>query len=149
MDLPGFAALLALVERGFEAVEGGFVFLAEFGGALVEAGFAGFFRFDEGEGDAGGSGGVGVLFSHFGYAGIGDDALPGFYSAEEPGFLGDAEDEEFFGGRGWGVGAEVIGEELFEEPGLFVIVEEMGAEPGLAESGFGGWGGRGGAGRAR
>ena len=43
-----FAVLLALVELGFEAVEGGFVFLAELGDAVLEAGLGGFFRFEKG-----------------------------------------------------------------------------------------------------
>ncbi|MCC6265032.1 MAG: hypothetical protein IT169_15770 [Bryobacterales bacterium] len=47
-EMGGFAAELLGFELGGEAVEGGFVFLAEFGGAFVEAGLAGFFRFEEG-----------------------------------------------------------------------------------------------------
>ena len=48
MGCSRFAALLALEEFRLEAVEGGFVFLAEFGGALVEAGDCGFFGFEQG-----------------------------------------------------------------------------------------------------
>ena len=44
---PGLAALLDGAESGFEAVLGSFVFFAEGGGALVEAGFFGFTGFEE------------------------------------------------------------------------------------------------------
>ena len=44
----GFAAELEGAEPGGEMVEGVFVFVAEFGGAFVEAGLGGFFRFEEG-----------------------------------------------------------------------------------------------------
>ena len=47
-EMGGFAAELLGFELGGEAVEGGFVFLAEFGGAFVEAGLGGFFRFEKG-----------------------------------------------------------------------------------------------------
>ena len=43
----GFAAELLGFELGGEAVEGGFVFLAELGDAVLEAGLGGFFRFEE------------------------------------------------------------------------------------------------------
>ncbi|MDZ7637464.1 MAG: hypothetical protein U5J83_04320 [Bryobacterales bacterium] len=120
----GFAAVLDGVEFGCEAFVGFFVFFAEFCGAVVEADGGGLLAFEQGQGDAGRGGGVGVLCADFGDAGIGDDALPGFYPAEEPGFLGDAEDEEFFGGSGWLVGAEVVVEEPFEGLRGFVLVEE-------------------------
>ena len=128
----GFAAELLGFELGGEAVEGGFVFLAELGDAVLEAGLGGFFCFEEGEGNGGGGGGVGVFLADLGDLGIGDDALPGFQAAEEPGFLGDAEDEEFFGGRRGLVDADVVVQEGFEAFGAFVLMEEMGAEPGLA-----------------
>ena len=133
----GFAAELLGFELGGEAVEGGFVFLAEFGGAFVEAGLAGVFRFEEGKGEAGGGGdvrgsGVVVFPADGGDLGICDDALPRFEPAEEPGFLGDAEDEEFFGGGRGLIGADVVVQEGFEAFGAFVLMEEMGAEPGLA-----------------
>ena len=73
-----------------------------------------------------------MFFADFGDSGIGDDALPGFDAAQEPGFLGDAEDEEFFGGGGGLVGVDVVREELFEGLGRFVLVEEVVAEPLLA-----------------
>ena len=117
---------------------GGFVFFAEGGGALVEAGYFGFAGFEEAEREAGGGGGVGVPLADFGNAGIGDDALPGFEAAEEPGFLGDAEDQHFFGGGGGRVGVDVPGEQGFEGGLRFVLVQKVGAEPGLAEgSGLG------------
>ena len=47
-EMGGFAAELSGFELGGEAVEGGFVFPAEFGGAFVEAGLGGFFRFEKG-----------------------------------------------------------------------------------------------------
>ncbi|MCL4781939.1 MAG: hypothetical protein KJZ70_02785 [Bryobacterales bacterium] len=155
MAIPGLAALLLAEELGFEAVEGGFVFLAEAGGAVVEAGGCGFLRFEEAEGDAGGGGGVGVALADAGDVGIGDDTLPGFEAAEEPGFLGDAEDEEFFGGGNGRVGADVAFEQGFEGRGAFVPVQEVRVERGVVErggsagrGGFGGDGlGRDGAGR--
>lgn len=73
-----------------------------------------------------------MFLADLGDLGIGDDALPGFQAAEEPGFLGDAEDEEFFGGGRGLVGADVVVQEGFEAFGAFVLMEEMGAEPGLA-----------------
>ncbi|MCC7339919.1 MAG: hypothetical protein IT170_02445, partial [Bryobacterales bacterium] len=91
-EMGDFAAELLGFELGGEAVEGGFVLVAELGGAFVEAGLGGFFCFEEGKGNGGGGGGVGVFLADAGDLGIGDDALPGFQAAEEPGFLGDAED---------------------------------------------------------
>ena len=44
-EIVGLAAGLESVESGGKAVEGVFVFFAEFGGAFVEAGLAGFFHF--------------------------------------------------------------------------------------------------------
>ena len=73
-----------------------------------------------------------MFLADLGDLGIGDDALPGFQAAEEPGFLGDAEDEEFFGGGRGLIGADVVIQEGFEAFGAFVLMEEMGAEPGLA-----------------
>ena len=55
-----------------------------------------------------------------------------FNIEKEPGFLGDAEDEEFFGWGGGLVGADVVVEKGFKAFGTFVLMEEMGAEPGLA-----------------
>jgi hypothetical protein len=75
---------------------------------MVEAGFFGFFGFQHGHGDAGGGGGVGVLHSYAGDGGIGDDTVEGVEAAEDPLALGDAESEEFFLGRGRGVGVEVV-----------------------------------------
>ena len=46
-EMGGFAAELSGFELGGEAVEGGFVFPAEFGGAVLEAGLGGFFCFEE------------------------------------------------------------------------------------------------------
>ena len=73
-----------------------------------------------------------MFLADAGDLGIGDDALPGLQAAEAPGFLGDAEDEEFFGGGGGLVGADVVIQEGFEAFGAFVLVEEVGAQPGLA-----------------
>ncbi|MCC6263276.1 MAG: hypothetical protein IT169_06845 [Bryobacterales bacterium] len=47
-EMGGFAAELLSFELGGEAVQGGFVLLAEFHSAFVENGLAGFFRFEEG-----------------------------------------------------------------------------------------------------
>jgi hypothetical protein len=123
-----FFAGLSAVLSGFAAVQGGFVVFALVGDAFVEAGYFGVVSCEVGHGDAGGGGGVGVFLVDLGDGGIGDDAVEGVEAAEDPGFLGDAEGEEFFLWSGGRVGAELVREEALEGFAGFVLVEEGGVE---------------------
>jgi hypothetical protein len=132
-----FFAGLSAVLSGFAAVQGGFVVFALVGDAFVEAGYFGVDSCEVGHGDAGGGGGVGVFLVDLGDGGIGDDAVEGVEAAEDPGFLGDAEGEEFFLWSGGRVGAELVLEEALEGFAGFVLVEEGGRKEGIGEDGFG------------